>query len=266
MMEWMKRNSLMVLVLAALCAACGKMTSVNSPREKEDISLVEIAHYDADSKIRYGVTNDNTHVYLRFDTDNMATIMRVRKLGAIVRFDTNGKRKGTHALKYPIYTGDDDQTVGGDQGPLPMGMRLDDLFPPTTTAVWIVGEQVKDIDLGLNVEGFVCKAGLDDKGVLMYHVGVPFSLLGGKGPEDFPGLTMELEIPSPDAGTKTSGSNPDPGSSMPGSMNTGIPGGNPNSMNGPMPTGGMMSSGGVSGGVPDISIWMEVKLSPSAAQ
>jgi hypothetical protein len=263
-MALMKRNSWVLVVLAFLLAACGKMTQVNSPREREGISLVEIAHYDAESKIRYGVTNDNTHVYLRFDTDNMATIMRVRKLGAIVRFDTNGKRKGTHALKYPVYTGEDDQSMnsGNDPGAMPGGMRMDDLFPPTTTAIWTVGDQVKDIDLGLNVEGFVCKTGLDDKGVLVYQAGVPFAMLGGKGPGDFPDLTMELEIPSPDAGTKTSSSNPDPGSTMPGSMNTGVPG-SPGSMNGPLPTGGMMSSGGVSGGIPDISIWMQVKLSAS---
>jgi hypothetical protein len=194
--------------------------------------------------------------------------MRIRKLGAIVRFDIDGKRKGTHWLKYPVYTTETQEMMGtnADLDALPGGMLRSDLFPPTTTATWADGEKIRDIDLGANMEGFVCKVGLDDKDVLEYRVGVPFALLGRRRPEDFADLKMELEIPSPD-GNKTSSSNPDPGSSMPGSMNSGVPGnmnsGMPGSMNGPSPSGGMMSSGGVSGGIPDISIWMEVKLSPS---
>lgn len=257
-----------ILILMALLAACAKITPVNAPREKEGISLVENAHYDAESKIRYMVSNDNTHVYLRFDTDNYATIMRVRKLGAIVRFDMKGKRKGTHWLKYPVYNSDE-MPMGPVSNPngMPGGILRDDLFPPTTTAIWTEGELSRNIDLGMNAEGFVCKAGLDDKDVLMYMVGIPFKLIGGTRPEDFGSLTMELEIPSPDAGVKTSTSS-DPSSAMPGSMNSGMPGSmnnSPGSMSGPLPSGGMMSSGGVSGGIPTIRIWMQVKMSPSSA-
>lgn len=265
----MKGKFLGLFVGLVLLSACGKLTLVNSPREKEGISLVENAHYDAESKIRYMVSNDNTHVYLRFDTDNFATIMRVRKLGAIVRFDTNGKKKGTHSLKYPVYNADE----------LPMGPIQDasgmpgaplrvDLFPPTTTAIWTEGEVSRNVDLGMTEEGFVCKVGLDDKDVLLYEVGIPLKLLGGSRPEDFANMTMALEIPTPDTGPKTSSSS-DPSSAMPGGMNSGMPGSmnnnSPGSMSGPLPSGGMMSSGGVSGGVPTIRIWMQVKMSPSTA-
>lgn len=267
----MKGKLAALLTLLALLAACGKMTSVNAPREKEGISLVENAHYDSESKIRYMVSNDNTHVYLRFDTDNYATIMRVRKLGAIVRFDTKGKQKGTHWLKYPVYETEDTEKIGaGDPNALPGGMLRSSLFPPTTTAIWTVGEVSKNVDLGLNTEGFVYNIGIDDKDVLNYMVGIPFKLLGAQRPEDLATLNMELEIPSPDvkgSASSSSSSSPMPGGmngGMPGSMNSGNPG-SPGSMSGPLPTGGMMSSGGVSGGTPAIRIWMQVKMSPSAA-
>jgi hypothetical protein len=195
--------------------------------------------------------------------------MRVRKLGAIVRFDTKGKQKGTHWLKYPVYETEETEKVGAsDPDALPGGMLRSSLFPPTTTAIWTVGEVSKTVDLGLNTEGFVFNVGIDDKDVLNYLVGIPFKLLGVQRPEDFATLNMELEIPSPDAKGSVSNSNsamPSGASSgMPGSMNSGNPG-SPGSMSGPLPTGGMMSSGGVSGGVPAIRIWMQVKMSPSAA-
>ncbi|MBK9453001.1 MAG: hypothetical protein IPN95_26990 [Bacteroidetes bacterium] len=264
----MTEKFLIVLLMVAVLAGCGKLTTVNSPREKEDISLVENAHYDAESKIRYMVSNDNTHVYVRFDTDNYSTIMRIRKLGAIIRFDTNGKKKGTHSLKYPVYNVDAFPSGPmSDPNVVPGAILRDDLFPPTTTAIWTEGEIATNIDLGINTEGFVCSVALDDKDVLMYRVGIPFKLIGGTRPEDFTSLNMEVEIPTPDTGPKTSTSS-DPSSAMPGSMNNGMPGNmnnSPGSMSGPLPSGGMMSSGGVSGGIPAIRIWMQVNLSPSTA-
>jgi hypothetical protein len=271
----MKGKIIVLVAISALLSACGKIATVNSPREKADISLVENARYDPESKIRYMVSNDNTHFYFRFDTDNFGTIMRVRKQGAIVRFDTQGKRKGTHYLKYPVYETETAPALGAGDDPraLPGGMVRSALFPPTTTAAWADGGVLRTVDLGLNKEGFICHAGLDDKDVLVYFVGVPFSLIGGTKPEDFPNLNVELEIPSPDGTQKLSGNSNSSmptgvSSGMPGAMNSGMntmPGGGINNQpGGSMGAAPMMSSGGVSG-IPDIRIWMHVKLSPSTA-
>jgi hypothetical protein len=271
----MKGKIIVLSAISVMLAACGKITSVNAPREQKGISLVENAHYDPESKIRYMVSNDNTHVYFRFDTDNFGTIMRVRKQGAIVRFDTQGKRRGTHYLKYPIYETETVPAVvaGDDLRTLQSGMLRNDLFPPTNIAIWANGEVLQTVDLGLNKEGLICNAGLDDKDVLVYFVGVPFSLIGGTKPEDFPNLNVELEIPSPDGAQKLSGNSNSSmpngvNSGMPGVMNTGIntmPGGGINNQpGGSMGAAPMLSSGGVSG-IPDIRIWMQVRLSPSTA-
>ncbi|MFN8396246.1 MAG: hypothetical protein U0176_16570 [Bacteroidia bacterium] len=261
----MKHLLAILLLGSVVMTGCTKLTWVNSAREKEGISLFEHAHYDAESKIRYMVSNNDSLVFLRFDTDNPSTIMRIRNHGAIVRFDVNGRKKGGHSLRYPVYTNlSPDQGVNADPSASGASIRAN-LFPPATTAVWTVGEQNTNVDLGLNEQGFVAKAALDDKNVLEYLVGVPFKLLGGSRPDDFANLNMALEIPAPPSANKNSGSTTDPSMSMPGSMNNGINGGmNPNSMSGPLPQGGMMSSGGVSGGPGPIRIWMEVKLSRSS--
>jgi hypothetical protein len=267
-----------VVVLGCLLAsmACTKLPLVNAPREREGISLVQNAHYDAGSKIRYMVSNDNTHIYLRFDTDNYGTISRIRKFGALVHFDVEGKKKGPMWLKYPVYdvdngserpVQDDDVVQGGYLGR--------NLFPPTTSAIWHVGEETRAIDLGINAENLICKVGLDSVDVLAYMVGVPFKLLGVERPEDLANLNMLLEIPVAPSDDKPSGSDMSSSGGVPGgNMSNGMPGNNPNggNMNSQMPgMGGMgnstMPSPRSSNNGPSATrIWMQVKLSPTAAQ
>lgn len=246
--------------IVLIVASCAKLQIVNAPLEKQDINLVQFARYDAGSKIRYMVSNDATHIYLRFDTDNRGTMLRIRKTGAIVRFDTEGKKKGKTWLKYPIYG--IGQTIGNDskeeiQTPGMYGLR--NFFPPSTSAIWQDGEESRSIDLGVSDEGLICSAAVDSIGTFEYRVGVPFKMLGGNGPADFPKLAVCLEIPNP-GGPKSSGSSPMPSTmnnsanSMPGGTNSNLPG-----PNGGLTT-GSMSSGGVSPSEPTIKIWMEVKL------
>ena len=90
-------------------------------------------------------------------------------------------------------------------------------------------------------------------------------MLGGEKPEDFSKLNMCLEIPNPD-GPKSSGGSPMPstmnsrGNSMPGGVNSNLPG-----PNGGM-TGGSVATGGVRPSNPTIKIWMDISLHPSQAQ
>ncbi len=271
----MKARAIALWMILMATMACTKLPMVNSPMEKEGISLVQNAHYDSESKIRYMVSNDNTHVYLRFDTDNYATIMRVRKFGAIVHFDTEGKKKGTTWLKYPVYDQDegpkmpikDDEMIGG-------GMLQRNLFPPSTTAHWHVGEELRAIDLAVNAENIVYKVGMDSTEVLVYMVGVPFKMLGAERPEDLPNLNMMLEIPSPTA-DKPSGSDMSSSGVPGGNMAGGMPGSNGN-LNGNMP-GTNATMGGIgstpmpgprstNSGPTAVRIWMQVNLSASVSK
>jgi hypothetical protein len=239
-----------IAVLMLLATACSQMVLVNSPVEKPDLEFIYNARYDAKSKIRYMVSNDAKRIYVRFDTDNRNTMMRVRKTGAIVRFDLEGKRKGKIWLKYPIYGEDQDLPSAGADG---LGLKA--LFPATTTAIWTENENSKSIELSVEPDGLSCSVGIDSMDVLEYLVAVPFSQLGVNGPADLPDLAICLEIPNPD-GPKSSG-----GSSMPSTMSGSA------SMPGQMPgpyganTTPSMSTGGVSPDNPTIKIWMKVTLS-----
>lgn len=272
----MKACAIGLLAVLMAMTACTKLPLVNAPREKEGISLVQNAHYDAGSKIRYMVSNDNTHVYLRFDTDNYGTIVRIRKYGAIVHFDTEGKKKGPFWLKYPVYLQEDGNRMPIKDDDMVQGGYLQrNLFPPTTAAIWHQGTETRAIDLGVNAEQFVCKAGVDSTDVLVYLVGVPIQLLGVDRVEDLSSLNMLLEIPAaPDAqkpsGNDMSSSSGVPGGSMAGSTMGGQNGGGmnqnmPGSMGGGM-SGGALSSARQPSGPSSIRIWMEVKLSPTSAQ
>lgn len=271
----MKACTIAVLACLVAAMACTKLPLVNAPREKEGINLVQNAHYDAGSKIRYMVSNDNTHIYLRFDTDNYGTITRIRKFGAILHYDLEGKKKAPYWLKYPVYdtdgrpqapVTDDDMVQGGYLSP--------NLFPPTTTVLWHGNAETRAVDLGINTEGFVCKVGLDSVSVLEYMVGLPIQLLGAQRPEDLPNLNILLEIPVSASEDKPSGSDMSatggvPGGSTMGSTMPGANGAN-NGMNSTMPgMGGMgnspMPSRSGNSGPSATRIWMQVKLSPSTA-
>jgi hypothetical protein len=267
----MKRKAIAICMAMLAMTACTKLSVVNAPREKEGISLVLNAHYDAESKIRYMVSNDNSHVYLRFDTDNYGMIMRVRKYGAIIHLDTDGKKKAPFWLKYPVYEQGPQVTPVEDDEMATVGYVQRNLFPPTTAAIWHEGEELRAIDLGVNTENFVCKAGLDSMNVLAYLVGIPFKMLGAERPEDLPNLNVMLEIPSAGAGEKPSGDDMGASGGVPGgNMASSMPGNNNMNSNMPGSMGGMSNSAlgtaRSSSGPTAIRIWMQVKLSPSAAQ
>jgi hypothetical protein len=57
----------------------------------------------ADSKIRYNVTNDSTHLYLKMDVTDRLTIMKILQTGMRVFLGADGKKKERNELQFPIY-------------------------------------------------------------------------------------------------------------------------------------------------------------------
>jgi hypothetical protein len=267
----MKLHTIAFFLVVFALSACTKLPLVNAPREKEGISLVQNAHYDAESKIRYMVSNDNTHVYLRFDTDNYATISRIRQFGAILHYDTQGKKKAPFWFKYPVYDqGNGDRMPIKEGDMIQGGMLQQNLFPKANSAVWHANEESRAIDLLVNAENFVCEAGLDENDVLVYLVGIPMQLLGASRPEDLANLNILLEIPAGPPAEKGSDAGMSASSGVPGgSMASQMPGNT--GMNSPGNMGGMSNQAmgtarPSSSGPAAFRIWMQVKLSPTSAE
>lgn len=258
---------LAMVLVASLWAACTKMALVNAPREREGLDPVQHAHYDAGSKIRYMVSNDNARIYLRFDTDNYRTIMCARKYGVTIHLDKEGKKKAPYYLHYPTYAPED---VAGivvpEEGMVVMGGLNRDLFPPSTSAIWHAGEETRTIDLSLADEGFMGSVGIDERGVMVYRVAIPIARLGVQRPEELADLRMMLEVPASDPNEKNDNTSMSGSSSMPGSSVTSPMPGNTMSGNtmGSTMGGTPMPTPRSNGGPTNTRIWMEVKLSPSS--
>ncbi|MCF8258576.1 MAG: hypothetical protein K9J06_13550 [Flavobacteriales bacterium] len=90
------------LAAAFLLVGCSKQileSKWNVPNKVEST----FRFYHAESKIRYNVTNDSTHLYLTMDVTDRLTIMKILQTGMRVFLGAEGKKKERNELQFPIY-------------------------------------------------------------------------------------------------------------------------------------------------------------------
>ena len=89
------------------CASSDKLTQSTQKIEVDGISddWPQIVHFDEGLGIAYGVTYDNSHLYVlaRINEENVKR--RIISSGLTVWIDPNGKKKQTIGVKYPIIEG-----------------------------------------------------------------------------------------------------------------------------------------------------------------
>ena len=98
----MKNTTLLLCITAMLSSCSNKIFESNwKVPEKETSSF---RFYDADSKIRYNVENDSTHLYFSFDVMDQLTIQKILTTGLRVFIDPEAKNKEKHEIQFPIYS------------------------------------------------------------------------------------------------------------------------------------------------------------------
>lgn len=98
----MRPSIIIPLAMALLLAACSKQileSKWHVPTKVES----NFRFYHADSKIRYNITNDSTHLYLKMDVTDRLTIMKILQTGMRVFLGADGKKKERNELQFPIY-------------------------------------------------------------------------------------------------------------------------------------------------------------------
>jgi len=89
-----------VSVSIMMLTSCAKMPIIDSKSHDLAMNADEnFSHYDSKSKLRYLISNDSTHLYVSFDTDDPGIQKNIMMKGARISVDTNGKKKGTAYLK-----------------------------------------------------------------------------------------------------------------------------------------------------------------------
>jgi len=100
---WAMRLSIIVpLAITILMAACSKQILESKWHVPSKVET-NFRFYHADSKIRYNVTNDSTHLFLKMDVTDRLTIMKILQTGMRVFLGADGKKKERNELQFPIY-------------------------------------------------------------------------------------------------------------------------------------------------------------------
>ena len=85
-----------------MLTACSKM-AVYTSKWEDNVNEDEIYNgYDKSSQIRWMVSNNSTHLVLRFDTENKASQLKILRKGLKIYIDTLGKKKEDIFINYPL--------------------------------------------------------------------------------------------------------------------------------------------------------------------
>lgn len=95
MMTWL------TLILAVLLSGCASLPEVSSFPETLS-GQEERFYYDESSDIRYSVSNDDEHFFLRFTVSDENMIREMLRKGVYIYLDPSGKRKKDIYVNYPL--------------------------------------------------------------------------------------------------------------------------------------------------------------------
>jgi len=143
---------------------------------KEDVGF---RFYHADSKIRYNISNDSTHLYLSMDVSDPLTMMKILQAGMRLFLGDDAKRKERNELQFPIYV-DRYELTDEDLNPSSYALdrkgQLERMLP--TEGYLKHNGSVKQVFNGAPLDdGTQVHIRLDNDRALVYEAIIPLALL-----------------------------------------------------------------------------------------
>lgn len=138
--------------------------------------------YDADSKIRYNLENDEKNLYFSFDVMDQLTVQKILTTGLRVFVDPTAKNKQRNEIQFPIYS--DKVPISElaeygsqyDQSMLLGKERLDQMIP--TDGYLKLGGESFPIFNRVETKGFTVKLEFDSTRSLVYRAVIPLEKIG----------------------------------------------------------------------------------------
>ncbi|WP_369049078.1 hypothetical protein [Tenacibaculum sp. UWU-22] len=92
-----------IIIINLLLFSCGSSKQTAYPvtsydQAKQSISTV----YDADNKLGYTITKDNSHMYVTVNTQDKVTQLKMMRNGVTIFFDNEGEKNKHLSVQYPI--------------------------------------------------------------------------------------------------------------------------------------------------------------------
>ncbi|MEP2608500.1 MAG: hypothetical protein ABJH57_01635, partial [Cyclobacteriaceae bacterium] len=256
----MKQISIALLSLFVFgCASLDKATptthQINIDGSGSDWPELDL--YDQSVGIQYGVTYDNTNLYVLAKAYDQDAIRQILASGLTVWVDANGKKKKEVGVKYPMLEGERERgrrerEPGGVRGErAPMGgvnELLNTIQLNNMMVKGIFSEDMQLVQKNLLKVDLDVMIGFDSTHNLLYEMKMPLVLLKQKTKGDLEKLALGFEV-SDDA-RPTQGTRPDNVGAGGGGRGSGGRGGGGGGRSGGRPSGGGMAAGGQRGGGP----------------
>lgn len=170
------KNLLLFLSTATFLAGCSnKLFESNWKQPATESNAFRF--YDADSKIRYNIENDDRNLYFSFDVMDQLTIQKILTTGLRVFIDPTAKNKQKNEIQFPIYSDkvpvSELEEYGNqyDQSMLLGKERLDQMVP-TDGYLKLDGETVPIFNR-IETKGFTVTLAFDSTRSLVYRAIIP---------------------------------------------------------------------------------------------
>jgi len=138
--------------------------------------------YDSATKLSYEVANDDSTLYIVAYTVDRTSKMKIMGAGLTVSINTEGKKKKTYSVTYPLPGSRGGFRRGGDDSGQPT--------PPPPVNLKISGFKGLPEDITASAaNGFKAAAKFDDSRNLGYEIAIPLKLLALK-----PGADLNINI------------------------------------------------------------------------
>lgn len=250
------RISIFVLLLAVIFTSCAKLPVYQSQWEGTQGETLQ-AGYDKESRLRWQISNDATHLYIKLDTDNRMTIMKMIRNGLKIYLDTTGRKKDQTYVGYPVSNGmkmskEDMKNTGVSRGNRRDVSNMLQLVPPN--AEFFQSGSLESFNFKLERSDFNFSLAANDGGRLNYEAWIPLEKIRKGGLTAIKQLSIGieangLEMPSGGGGPPQMG-----GQRQGGGMPGGMPGGGRGGQGMRGPNSSMMEM------LDDVTVWFKVEL------
>ena len=173
------------LALLFLSALAGCSSTKTIPYESKwnapfaYVNEVKPDQKDLKSKLEYGIINDERFLYITLKTRSPATIQAILSSGARISFSSDGKKKNTSSILFPVVTKDDRRAMSRNDMDIPNSMALGRMLEAfNKEALWKDRSGQHFINLVSGNGGVRATIHLDEGRELTQQIIIPLEVLG----------------------------------------------------------------------------------------
>ena len=197
----MLKNLLYIIslfLILSLISSCAKLPIYKSKSNDKFNVESGFSGYDKKSSVRWLITNDEENLYLRLETADKLTSMKIIKTGLTLYIDTIGKKKKGMYIEFPLPGRSTDFKQGGNssngnknpKGIQPKFSEEDILDKMPRQALFHSNSEIISFNYLVEKNEFDIDLRFSNTGDLVYSIKIPFEKIKSGGLSDLNRLSI----------------------------------------------------------------------------